>query len=98
MDFLEIKCHILNHKGEFETLICSLASPYTTEALLKAPELAALLTCEHKVFLSPTNIAKDDSCLRGLTEVFILNKARVTPQQWRENRLKVAKALLKKVP
>lgn len=98
MDLLKINCHILNKKGEFETILCYLNAPYTASELLKNKAIVDLISNNHKVFVTPTSCATDDACLQGLTEIFILSKARISPQEWRQNRLKVAKALLKKVP
>lgn len=98
MDFLEINCHILHKKGALETISFSLTAPYTAHELLKNLALAGLISCDHRIFLHPTHVANAETCLKGLSEVFILSKARISPQEWRQNRLQVARALLNKVP
>lgn len=68
----------------------------TAELILQQPNIQPCISAGARVFIHPSEPALLSQDLSSYQEIFILGPARISPQQWRQQRLQVAQTSQKR--
>lgn len=94
---IKILCHVLSENGHLHRVYCSFNTvAISASDILHHAEIKPLISDAHIVFAEPSTPMTQDEQIAGLSEVFVLGPARISPAQWRQKRLMLSRAAAKK--
>lgn len=86
-----ILCHVVGKDGQLQKVTCLIDQPQVScAALLKHEALEPFISPKHQIFRHPNQPLEPQHLLSDAAEVFVLGPCRITPQQWRQQRLTIS--------